>query len=114
MRKEEGAQRLTRVFYGLLLHKVFQPIAAFAVPSFDGRASAAGGALFSANPVVSPESSSRIIGQKGWFGRLVLSLQRSRQLQAERIFREYRCPIDNKPRPFEPRSYVGGHHHVAQ
>ena len=45
MRKEEGAQRLTRVFYGLLLHQVFQPIAAFAASLFDSGAPVANNAF---------------------------------------------------------------------
>jgi hypothetical protein len=42
MRMEEKARRFTRVFYGLLFHKMFQSIAASFVPLFDSRASTGG------------------------------------------------------------------------
>ena len=103
MRKEEGAQRLTRVFYGLLLHKVFQPIAAFAASLFDSGA-----------PVASNAFCPEEIRRRSSLGRRPLAAHHWQGLQQERAVRQYHHLIDNKPRPFEPRSYVGGHHHVAQ
>ena len=93
MRSEEKARRLTRVFYGLLLHKMFQSIAASSVPLFNSRASTRSDALFSANSFVASTSSSR---KEGWFGRLLQALHHSRRLQAERTLRQYRHLIDNR------------------
>ena len=94
MRREDKAQRLTRVFYGLLFHKIFQSIGAFAVPSFDRRAPTASEAVFS---IVAPETCPRkAIRQKGLFGRLLRALHHSRRRQAERIFQQYRHPIDGR------------------
>jgi hypothetical protein len=111
MRKEERTQRLTRVFYGLLFHKMFQSIAASSVPSFDSRASPVSDALFSENSLVASERSSR---KEGLFGRFLQALHHSRRLQAERIFRQYRHLIDNRWHQFDPRSDIGGHDSVAQ
>jgi hypothetical protein len=112
MRREERTQRLTRVFYGLLLHKMFQSIAAFAVPSFDRSAPTVSEVVFS---IVAPESCSRkAIRQKGLFGRLLRALHHSRRLQAERALRQYRHLIDNRWHQFDFRSDVGGRGNVAQ
>ena len=112
MRREDKAQRLTRVFYGLLFHKIFQSIGALAVPSFDRRAPTVSEAVFS---IVAPESCSRkAIRQKGLFGRLLRALHHSRRLQAERALRQYRHLIDNRWHQFDPRSDIGGHDSVAQ
>jgi hypothetical protein len=111
MRREDKTQRLTRVFYGLLFHKMFQSIADFAVLSFDRRTPTASEAVFS---IVVPESCSRkVIRWKGLFGRLLRTLHHSRRLQAERTLRQYRHLIDNRWHQFGPRSYVGGHDNVA-
>ena len=111
MRMEEKAWRLTRVFYGLLFHKMFQSIAASFVPLFDGRASTSSDASFSANSVVASESSSR---KEGPFGRLLQALHYSRRLQAELTLRQYRHLIDNRWHQFDSRSDVGGRDNVAQ
>ena len=111
MRMEEKARRLTRVFYGLLFHKMFQAIAASFVPLFDSRASTRSDASFSANLFVASESSSR---KEGSFGRLLQALRYSRRLQAERTLRQYRHLIDNGWHQFDPRSDVGGRDNVAQ
>ncbi|MHC2896724.1 hypothetical protein ACVIU4_007878 [Bradyrhizobium barranii subsp. barranii] len=66
MRLEEKARRLTRVFYGLLLQKMFQSIAASSAPLFSSRASTRSDALFSASSFVASTESSR---KEGWFGR---------------------------------------------
>jgi hypothetical protein len=111
MRREDKAQRLTLVFYGLLLNKMFQSIAAFAVPSSGSRAPTASEAVFS---IVAPESCPRkVIRQKGLFGRLLRALHHSRRRQAERALRQYRHLIDIRWRRLAPRSN-GGHGHVAQ
>lgn len=110
MRMEEKARRLTRVFYGLLFHRMFQSIAASFVPLFDSRASTRGAASFSANSFVASESSSR---KEGSFGRLLQALHYSRRLQAERALRQYRRLIDNRWHQFESRSDVGGGDNVA-
>jgi hypothetical protein len=112
MRREDKTQRLTRVFYGLLLHKLFQSIAAFSVPSFDRRAPTVSEAVFS---IVAPESPSRkVIRQKGLLGRLLRALHHSRRLQAQRTLRQYRHLIDSRWHQLHPRSDVGGHGNVAQ
>jgi len=112
MRTEEKAQRLTRVFYGLLLHKIFQSIGAFAMPSFGSRAPTVSEAVFS---IVAPESHSRKgIGQKSWLGRLLEALHHSRRLQAQRTLRQYRHLIDNRWHRLHSRSDLGGHDNVAQ
>jgi hypothetical protein len=112
MRREDKAQRLTRVFYGLLFHKIFQSIAASSVPSFDRRAPTASEAVFS---IVAPESCSRkVIRQKGWLGRLLRTLHHSRRQQAQRTLQQHRHLIDNRWHQFDSRSYVGGHDNVAQ
>ena len=111
MRREDKAQRLTRVFYGLLLHKMFQSIASVAVPSFDRRAPTASEAVFS---IVAPESCPRkVIRQKGWLGRFLRALHHSRRRQAERTLRQFHHLIDARWHRFAPRSN-GGHGHVAQ
>ena len=110
MRKEERTQRLTRVFYGLLFHKMFQSIAAVAVPSYGSRAPTVSEAVFS---IVPPESCPRkVIRQKGLFGRLVRALHHSRRQQAERALRQYRHLIDVRWHQFD--SDVGGRGNVAQ
>ena len=115
MRREEKTQRLTRVFYGLLLHKMFQSIAGFSVPSWDRRASIVGDALLSASPFVASESSSRSENtRKGLFGSLLQALQHSRQIEAERIFRQYSHLIDDRWHQFHSRSDVGGRNNVAE
>src|SRR5579864_4214451 len=112
MRREDKTQRLTRVFYRLLLHKLFQSIPAFSVPSFDRRAPTASEAVFS---IVAPESCSRkVIRQKGWPGRLLRALHHSRRQQAERTLRQYRHLIDNGWHQLHSRSDVGGDGNVAQ
>jgi hypothetical protein len=111
MRMEEKARRLTRVFYGLLFHKMFQSIAASFVPLFDSRASTRSNASFSANSLVASESSSR---KEGSFGGLLQALHYSRQLQAERTVRQYRHLTDNRWHQFDSRSDVGGRDNVAQ
>lgn len=111
MRMEEKARRLTRVFYGLLFHKMFQSIAASFVPLFESRASTMSDASFSANSFVASESSSR---KEGSFGRLLHALHYSRRLQAERALRQYRHLIDNRWHQFDSRSDVGGRDNVAQ
>lgn len=110
MRMEEKARRLTRVFNGLLFHKIFQSIAASFVPLFDSRASTSSDASFSANSFVASESSSR---REGSFGRLVLALHCSRRLQAKRTLRQYRHLIDNRWHQFDSQSDVGGRDNVA-
>ena len=107
MRLEEKARRLTRVFYGLLFRKMFQSIAAAAVPLFDGRASTGSDTLIS----VASTSFSR---KEGWYGRLLEALHHSRRPQAERTLRQYRHLIDNRWHQFAPRSDVGGHDNVGQ
>jgi hypothetical protein len=111
MRVEEKARRLTRVFYGLLFHRMFQSIAASFVPLFDSRASTGSDASFSANSFVASESSSR---KEGSSGRLPQALHHSRRLQAERTLRQYRHLIDNRWHQFVSRSDVGGRDNVAQ
>src|SRR5437588_12742903 len=110
MRMEEKAWRLTRVFYGLLFHKMFQSIAASFVPLFDSRASTRSDASFSANSFVASESSRK----EGPFGRLLQALHYSQRLQAERTLRQYRHLIDNRWHQFDSRSDVGGRDNVAQ
>jgi hypothetical protein len=110
MRMEEKARRLTRVFYGLLFHRMFQSIAASLVPLFDSRASTRSDASFSANSLVASESSSR---KEGSFGSLLQALHYSRRLQAERALRQHRRLIDNRWHQFAPRSDVGGGDNVA-
>jgi hypothetical protein len=111
MRREDNTQRLTRVFYRLLLHKMFQSIAAFAMPSSGSRAPTVSEAVFS---IVAPESCPRkVIRQKGLLGRLLRTLHHSRRRQAERTLRQYRHLIDISWHRFAPRSN-GGHGHVAQ
>jgi hypothetical protein len=111
MRMEEKARRLTRVFYGLLFHKMSQSIAASFVPLFDSRAPTRSDALFSANSFVASESYSR---KEGSFGRLLQALHYSRRLQAERILRQHRHLIDNRWHQSDFRSDVGGRDNVAQ
>jgi hypothetical protein len=111
MRMEEKPRRLTRVFYGLLFHKMFQSIAVSFVPLFDSRASTRSDASFSANSLVASESYSR---KEGSFGRLLQALHYSRRLQAERTLRQYRHLIDNRWHQFDSRSDVGGRDNVAQ
>jgi hypothetical protein len=105
MRMEEKARRLTRVFYGLLFHKMSQSIAA----SFDSRASTRSDALFSASSFVASESRN-----ESSFGRLLQALHYSRRLQAERILRQHRHLIDNRWHQFDSRSDIGGRDNVAQ
>jgi hypothetical protein len=111
MRMEEKARRLTRVFYGLLFHKMFQSIAASFVPLFESRASTRSDASSSTNSFVASESSSR---KEGSFGRLLQALHYSRRLQAERTLRQHRHLIDNRWHQFDSRSGVGGRDNVAQ
>ena len=113
MRMEEKARRLTRVFYGLLFHKMFQSIAASFVPLFDSRASTRSDASFSANSFVASESSSRKYQAKGPFGRLLQALHYSRRLQAELTLGQYRHLIDDRWHQFDSRSDVGGGDNVA-
>jgi len=103
MRKEERAQRLTHVFYGLLLHRVFQPIRAFFASLFDNGAPGASNAFC-------PEE----IRRRSSLGRHLLAAHHWQELQQERALRRYHHLIDNQRGQFKPRSYVGGHHHVAQ
>jgi hypothetical protein len=115
MGKEEQAWRLTRVFYGLLIHKMFQSIAASSTPSFDSRASTVSEALLSANSFVAAGSSSRKEPRrKGLFGQLLHALHHSRRLQAERTFRQYRHLIDDGWHQFHSRSDIGGRDNVTQ
>ena len=111
MRMEEKARRLTRVFYGLLFHKVFRSIAASFVPWFDSRPSTRSDASFSANLFVASERSSR---KEGSFGRLLQALHYSRRLQAGRTLRQYHRLIDDRWHQFDSRSDVGGRDNVAQ
>jgi hypothetical protein len=111
MRMEEKARRFTRVFYGLLFHKMFQSIAASFVPLFDSGASTGSDASFFANSFVASGSSSR---KKGSFGRLLQALHYSRRLQVQRTLRQYRHLIDNGWHRFDTRSDVGGRDNVAQ
>jgi hypothetical protein len=112
MRREDKAQRLTLVFYGLLFHKMLQSIAAFSVPAFDRRAPTASEAVFS---IVAAESCSRkVIRQKGLLGRLLRALHHSRRQQAERTLRQYSHLIDNRWHQLDSRSYFGGHDNVAR
>ncbi|WP_157676402.1 hypothetical protein [Afipia sp. GAS231] len=111
MRMEETTWRLTRLFYGLLFHKMFQSIAASFVPLSDGRASTGSDASFSANSLAASGSSSR---KQGSFGRLFQALHHSRRLQAERTLRQYRHLIDNGWHQFDSRTDGGGRDNVAQ
>jgi hypothetical protein len=109
MRMEETARRLTRVFYGLLLQKMVQSVAASFLPLLDSRAPTRSDAAFSANSPVASESSSRKQGS-----RLLQALHTSRRLQAERTHRQYRHLVDNRWHQFDSRSDVGGPANVAQ
>lgn len=112
MRREDNTQRLTRVFYRLLLHKMFQSIAAFAVPSSGIRAPTASEAVFS---IVAPETCPRKpIRQRGLLGRLLRALHHSRRRHAQRFLRQHRHLIDSRWHHFDRRSDVGGHDYVAQ
>jgi hypothetical protein len=112
MRREDNTQRLTRVFYRLLLHKMFQSVAAFAMPSSGSRAPTVSEAVFS---IVAPESCPRkAIRQKGLLGRLLRALHHSRRQQAQRTLRQYHHLVDTRWRQFNSRPYVGGHGNVAQ
>ena len=111
MRMEEKARRLSRVFYGLLFHKMSRSIAVSFVPLFDSRASTRSDASFSANSLVTSEGPSR---KESSFGCLLQALHYSRRLQAECTLRQYRHLIDNGWHQFDFRSDVGGRDHVAQ
>jgi hypothetical protein len=94
MGREEKTQRLARAYFGLLLRNIFQSMAAFALPSSASRAPTVSEAVFS---IVAPETCPRkAIRQKGLFGRLLRALHHSRRRQAERIFQQYRHPIDGR------------------
>jgi len=111
MRLEEKARRLTRVFYRLLLHKMFQSIAASSVPLFNSRASTRSDALFSASSFGASTGSSR---KDGWFGHLLQALHHSRRLQAERTLRQNRHLVDSGGPQFASRSDVGGRDNAGQ
>jgi hypothetical protein len=111
MRLEDKARRLTRVFYGLLLHKMFQSLVASSVPLFNGRASPRGDASISASSFVASTGSSR---KEGWFGRLLQALHHARRLQAERTLRQNHHLIDNAWPQFASRSDVGGRDNAGQ
>lgn len=111
MRLEDKARRLTRVFYGLLLHKMFQSIVASSAPLFNSRASTGSDALFSATSLIASTGSSR---KEGWFGRLLQALHHARRLQAERTLRQNHHLIDNAWPQFASRSDVGGRDNAGQ
>lgn len=115
MRKEERTQRLTRAFYRLLLHKMFQSIAAFSVPSSGSRATTASEGLFSANSFAAPDKPSQKDSRRsGLFGRLLEALHHSRRLQAQDTLRQYRHLIDSRWHRYDSRSDIGGQDNVAQ